>query len=292
MPGPSHPIAIVARRITGGPNADTPRYWFDNHPFKTHVFNALSSTFPEGERFFVRSVRHYSERIQGEDLQEQVAQFTSQEGYHGIEHDHHIDILRAQGYHGINRYIDFDKRSLNWLNRRFPRFSLAATAAIEHFTAILANQLLSHPERWIKPMHPDMRLLWQWHAAEETEHKAVAFDVFQQVSGSYGIRIAAMVVETLGLLADVFFRTVYFLYRDGQLLRPRLWAEGWRFVWGRKGVFGSVLRDYWRYYHRDFHPWDCDNYPLVTEFVRAHEESLRMAGKKTRRKRSPGPIPS
>jgi predicted metal-dependent hydrolase len=240
----------------------------------------ISSTFPEGERFFVRSVRHYLGNIHGEELQRQVAQFTSQEGYHGIEHDDHIDILRAQGYSGIDRCIAFDKRSLNWLNRRFPRFSLAATAAIEHFTAILANQLLSHPERWIEPMHPDMQLLWQWHAAEETEHKAVAFDVYQQVSGSYGIRVAAMGVETLGLLADVFFRTAYFLYRDGKLFRPRLWLEGWRFVWGRKGVFGSVLRDYRRYYRRDFHPWDCDNYRLVTEFLTAHEGSLRAAKKK------------
>ncbi len=272
-----HSPAIVPRRIVGGPSADTPRYWFDGHPFKTHVFNALSSTFPEGERFFVRSVRHYRDRIHGEPLSQQIRAFTSQEGRHGIEHDRHIGILRAQGYTRIDRFIGFDKRALNWLNRRAPLFSLAATAAIEHFTAIMANQLLSRPDLWTDPMHPDMRILWQWHAVEETEHKAVAFDVFQQLGGRYGLRVAAMAVETLGFLADVFFRTVYFLHRDGCLFRPRLWAEGWRFVWGRDGLFRSILRDYWRYYRLGFHPWDCDNYQLVTEFLEANRGRLQEA---------------
>lgn len=270
-------LTIVPRRIPETLSADTPRYWFDQHPFKTHVFNALSSTFPVGERFFVRSVRNYRDQIQGEELKRQVRDFTSQEGYHGIEHDHHIEILRGQGYTGIDRFIDFDKRTLDWLCRKHPRFALAATAAIEHFTAILAHQLLSRPDLWVEPMHPDIRLLWQWHAAEETEHKAVAFDVYQQVSGRYGFRVGVMVLETIGLLADVFFRTTYFLYRDGKLFSLKLWIDGWRFMWGRGGFLRSIFSDYWMYYRRGFHPWQRDNYHLVTDFLQGAGRALRDA---------------
>lgn len=258
-------LKLKPRKIALALSANMPRYWFDNHPFKTHYFNALSSIFPVGERFFVRSVRYYLGEMTNASLRNKVKDFVRQEGHHSIEHDAHIKLLLEQGYVRVRFYERCDKAILDYLNRHFPRFSLAATVALEHFTAIMSNELMSHQKRWIDPMHEDMRRLWRWHCVEEIEHKAVAYDVYQEVCGSYGLRISAMVLETVGLLLDSLLRTAYFLWKDGLFWRPRIWWQGIGFVWGRQGAMRSVLRDYFRFYRRDFHPWKHNNYHLVEE---------------------------
>ena len=268
-------LDVTPRKIDLAISPDTPRYWFDGHPFKSHYFNALSSTFPVGERFFVRSVRHYLDDIDNESLKQKVSNFVSQEGRHSIEHDAHIELLAAQGYQGIRRFEQIDRAILGFLNRHFPRFALAATISLEHFTAILANELLEYPERWTAPMHEDMRLLWQWHAIEETEHKAVAFDVYQEIGGSYGLRVTAMVVETIGLLLDVLARTGYLLWKDGLFWKPHVWWQGVRFVWGKHGALRSIISNYFKFYRRDFHPWQDNNYHLVKEFVTTHQGDFK-----------------
>ena len=258
---------FVPKEIRSPLSPDTPRYWFDNHPYKTHFFNALSTSFPVGERFFIRSVRNYESRITDPRLKNQVLQFVGQEGRHRVEHNHHIDLLLQQGYGGIRVFERFVQRLLDFLNKHFPLYSLAATVSIEHLTAIMADQLLRHPERWSAPMHPDMRLLWQWHAVEETEHKAVAFDVYQQVFGSYYLRVFAMFLESTGFLLDILARTIYFLWKDGKLFNLRLWVQGIIFVWGPKGVFGSVMLEYFKFYLPGFHPWQNDNRELIQQFL-------------------------
>ena len=263
---------FVPKEIRSPLSPDTPRYWFDNHPFKTHFFNALSTSFPVGERFFIRSVRNYESRITDPRLKNQVLQFVGQEGRHRVEHNHHIDLLLQQGYGGIQVFERFVQRLLDFLNKHFPLYSLAATVSIEHLTAIMADQLLRHPERWSAPMHPDMRLLWQWHAVEETEHKAVAFDVYQQVFGSYYLRVFAMLLESSGFLLDILARTIYFLWKDGKLFNLRLWIQGIIFVWGPKGVFGSVMLEYFKFYLPGFHPWQNDNRELIEEFLREYRK--------------------
>ncbi len=266
-------LTITPKEIHSALSPETPRYWFDNHPFKTHYFNALSSSFPVGERFFIRSVRHYEPQITDTKLSQQILQFVGQEGHHRIEHRRHIDILLAQGYGGVRRFERFVQSLLDFLNKRFPLYSLAATVALEHFTAILADQLLRYPDRWLAQMHPDMRLLWHWHAIEEAEHKAVAFDVYQQVSGNYLLRISAMIVETAGLLLDMLARTVYFLWKDGKLFNLRLWFEGVAFVWGRRGTLGSVIGDYFKFFRPSFHPWQNDNYDLIQQFLADYKKN-------------------
>jgi len=273
-------LDFVPKEIDAPLSPDTPRYWFDNHPYKTHFFNALSTSFPVGERFFIRSVRNYESRITDPRLKNQVLQFVGQEGRHRVEHNHHIDLLLQQGYGGIRVFERFVQRLLDFLNKHFPMYSLAATVSIEHLTAIMADQLLRHPERWSAPMHPDMRLLWQWHAVEETEHKAVAFDVYQQVFGSYYLRIFAMLLESTGFLLDILARTIYFLWKDGKLFSLRLWMQGIAFVWGPKGVFGSIILEYFKFYLPGFHPWKNDNRELIREFLADYEKRLSTTGNK------------
>jgi predicted metal-dependent hydrolase len=254
---------IVVRDIRFELSDAIPRYWFDGDPAKTHFMNALSTTFPDGEAFFVRAVMHYRDRIGSSELKAQIARFAGQEGTHAREHSAHVDLLVRQGYGGIAWLNAEADRQGRWANRTLPLLSLASTAALEHLTAIMANRALRDPAYWREPMHPDIAPLWQWHAIEEAEHKAVAFDVLQQVSSSYGLRALALVLAAASLWADNLVRFGYFAWKDGLFFRPKIWLDMLRFVWGRDGLYGSLWRDFFAWFRPGFHPWQQDNRALI-----------------------------
>jgi len=163
---PAPAPAIPIRRPAGSLSREIPRHWNGDDAFATHFLNALSSTFPFGEAFFVRSVLHYRDRIEDPGLQARIRGFAGQEGQHSRVHAEHVEMLIAQGYSAIetrNRIVD---RIVRWHNRRLPKLSLAMTAALEHLTALLARQLLSEPELRTGKMDPEMSRLWRWHALE------------------------------------------------------------------------------------------------------------------------------
>lgn len=254
--------SIHVRELDRVPDETTPRYWFGDDVFITHFFNAISSTFPEGERFFIRSVRRYADQIDEGALGRDVTAFVGQEGQHSKAHDAHVALLVEQGYRIVRTFNRNQRVVMTWLNNRAPRVSLALTIAIEHVTAVTAHQILEHPDVWIDPMHPDMQPLWRWHAVEETEHKAVAFDVYQQVVGSVWLRRLAMLDATFGFLAEVFLRHSCMLIRDRQF-RPGVLWRGFRTLFGRDGfvrVLLPRLRDFFRH---DFHPWHHENRALL-----------------------------
>ena len=70
----------------------------------THIANGVNLLFPAGERFFVRSVKHYLDRIEDEHLKERVRGFFGQEGRHAKEHDVFNRILEEQGY-DVDRFL-------------------------------------------------------------------------------------------------------------------------------------------------------------------------------------------
>jgi predicted metal-dependent hydrolase len=250
-----HPAQSLSR--------DIPRHWMAGDAFATHFLNALSSTFPFGEAFFVRSVLHYRDQISEPRLLRKIRGFAGQEGEHSRVHDDHLEMLLAQGYTALATRNRFGDRVTRWHNRRLPKLSLTITAALEHLTALLARQLLSDPERRTADMHPEMARLWRWHALEEAEHKAVAYDVLMQVAPSHSRRVVAMALNTLGLSIEVFDRLVYMLWKDGLLFRTKTWSSGWRFLFGEGGFLRGLGADYRAWYHRDFHPNEIDDRALI-----------------------------
>lgn len=260
---PSHPLS---RAI--------PRYWYGGDPFATHFFDALSSTFPFGEAFFVRSVLRYRDQIDDPELLRRIRGFAGQEGQHSRVHDEHVGILSGQGYSALetrNRFVD---RIARWQNRRAPKISLSMTAALEHLTALLARQVLSNPALRTGEMHPEMARLWRWHALEEAEHKAVAFDVLMKVAPSYSRRVCVMAFNTLGLSIEILDRIVYMLWKDGLLFKAATWTGGWRFLFGRNGYLRGLGADYRAWYRRDFHPNAIDDRPLIEANLLSIEAEL------------------
>ena len=262
---PSDPTSASASDL-----GEIPRDWWGDDPFRTHFADALSSTFPFGEAFFVRSVQHYADRVEDPALRRAVRAFAGQEGQHSRLHDEHVELLARHGYRGLVTRNAFVDRIMRWHNRRAPRLSLAVTAAVEHLTAILARQLLENRGGWVDDMHPTMKDLWQWHALEEAEHKAVAFDVMQAAGIPRWMRVYAMVGNTFGLALETFDRMVYMLWKDGRLFEPRLWTRGFAFLFGRGGFLRGVGRDYRAWYRADFHPDEIDDRALIA----AHAERL------------------
>lgn len=254
---------IPIRRPAHSLSCELPRHWYGGDPFATHFLNALSSTFPFGEAFFVRSVLRYREEIDDPELLRKIRGFAGQEGQHSRVHDEHVQILVAQGYTALetrNRFVD---RIARWHNRHTPKLSLSMTAGLEHLTALLARQVLSDPELRTGRMHPEMARLWRWHALEEAEHKAVAFDVLMQVAPSHSRRVITMALNTVGLSIEILDRMVYMLWKDGLLFKRTTWSGGWRFLFGEGGFLRGLGADYRAWYHRGFHPNDIDDRPLI-----------------------------
>jgi predicted metal-dependent hydrolase len=263
MPSSDRREAIVVRRPSLAIDAEIPRYWNGGDPFATHFMNALSSVFPDGEAFFVLAVLRYRDRIDDPALERAIRAFAAQEGQHSGQHDRHVALLLEQGYSALawrNRMV---RRVTRWSVRRTPRLALAGTAALEHLTALLARKLLSSPERWTGGMDPRIAPLWQWHALEEAEHKAVAFDVLARVAPGYPLRVFALAINTLGLFIEILDRTAYMLWKDGLLFRRAVWAGGLRFLFGRQGLLRGLGAEYRAWYRRDFHPNDWDDSELI-----------------------------
>jgi len=258
---------IQTRNIAFDLPADLPRHWHSGDPYITHFFNGLSLMFPDGERFFMDSVRRFQDRVTEPRLREEVRGFLGQEGIHGREHHRYNELLEAQGYPArkLERFVQWGIA----IDRKLPaKWQLAVTCALEHFTAIFAEVVLREPG-FFRDAHPAMARLWTWHALEETEHKAVAFDVYQTVApgfGGYLRRIAAMAIVTVLFGLQILIHESVLVRRDGMLWKLGARRKAFRFLWVNPGFLALGLRHYRRYYHRDFHPWQRDSSELVARW--------------------------
>lgn len=241
--------------------------WLDDNAFLTAFFNGMSITFPIGEKFFIDSVRHYADQITDPTLQEHVKGFCGQEGFHRREHQRYNEILcEARGYN-LEKLEGTLTRRLKWAQKNLsPLQNLAITVAIEHFTAVLA-ELLLRPGSTLDRAEPSMRALWRWHAAEEMEHKAVAFDVYRAVGGSEELRLAVMRRASVLMSVELTKALFYILKKDGQLFNLKLWRAGLAGLFGKNGAFSGGWAPYKAFYTHGFHPWQQDTRELLVQWA-------------------------
>lgn len=208
---------VPARRISFEESLrDMPQHFAaEGNLIESHLAAALSSLFPDGEDFFVRSVRRYRDQITDPALRKQVAGFIGQEAVHGREHRVLNDRLDELGYKTVKPMERFTRRGLAFRERVAPPIAnLAATAALEHFTATLAELLLSSEEMRNRFGHDAIRDVFVWHALEESEHKAVAFDVYKAVGGSERMRVWTMKGIRLGFVVGLVLQVAVSLLLD------------------------------------------------------------------------------
>ncbi len=230
------------------------RDWFDNNAFITAWHNALSITFPLGEKFFIDSVRHFADQIEDEKLKSEISSFCGQEGFHRREHELYNETLcKARGY-DLALLEGRVAKGLGFARKRFnPMEQLAITVALEHITAIMAEFHLREDSPFRGKPEKVMEELWHWHGAEELEHKSVAFDVYRAMSGSDKVRVAALRRSTVLIIWRALTGVVHMLRKDGRLFSLQVWKQGAKFLLGREGLFRSIWPSYKLFFHADFH---------------------------------------
>jgi len=256
----TNPPPIIPReKLNFGLDGDIPRFWLDGDPFKTRYFDAMSTLFPIGERFFITCVRDYKDRITDKKVLADIRDFTRQEGQHSMVHTAYNDRLQAQGIRVDRILSGQEKRLFGIIRKHFSReFTLGITAAAEHITAIMADCFVERREILARA-DERIRALYIWHAMEEMEHKAVAYDVMQNVAKvGYFKRIGAMLMVTTMFPYHVFKIMSHMLKVDGfsRWQRARIWAKGLWWLYGPKGMLTPLAGQYFAYLKPSFHPWE------------------------------------
>lgn len=242
------------------------RDWHGGSAFRTAYFNAMSLLFPLGEKFFIDTVCHFRKQINNPKLLDEIAAFRAQEATHRLQHQKYNQLLCERRGYDLERFERPLRDRMAWAYRTFSaRHRLAGTAANEHLTAIMADDLLEFRDA-MSDADPNVASLWLWHAIEETEHKAVAFDVFIAVGGTVRERRQALAMNTYFFFRDTFRNLCIMLKHDGKLWSPREWYDGFKFLFVKPGILRRVISAYLRFYRKDFHPWQHDNQELIAKW--------------------------
>jgi uncharacterized protein len=248
----------VVRRLLIDLDTPPARHWCGGDAFRTAWFNALSMSFPSGEQFFIDAVRAGSQTLPEAERQRfepAIKAFIGQEATHRRIHALFNTHLAARGL--VNHWEVRALRRIQQLESADPRIAIGATAATEHLTAILAEHLLTDPMS-LQGAEPRWVTLWRWHASEETEHRATAFDLYRAMGGNEEWRLRLFRVVTWHFVTDALRQTVNNLWHDGSFWRANTWLEGWRFLLGPHGWLRALAGPWRRYRAADFHPSQQD----------------------------------
>lgn len=258
-------LTITPRDRRFGRDRARGRHWLNNDPIATAFFNALSITFPRGEAFFIDSVRAFRDDVPTK-LAGEIAAFIRQEVVHGREHLAFNRQMTDQGY-DVSRLDDDVTLVLDLAYGRPPIVRLAATMALEHFTAILAHELLRDPSH-LDGADPELAALWRWHAVEEIEHKGVAHDTWVHATRDWTrfkrwwVRTLMMLIVTRHFLHHRARGMMDLLRQDG-IIGGRAWGGLLRYALVRPGILRRIALPWAGYFLPGFHPWAVDDRALI-----------------------------
>jgi predicted metal-dependent hydrolase len=243
-----------------------PRHWLGGRKSVTTFFDNLSTFFPAGERFFIAAVRAHDAHVTSDALRADVRAFAGQEGFHSKAHEGYNALLERQGYPAkqLEREI---AELLVWVTKRTNRRQrLGATCALEHLTSLLAKMLMDS-DHALDGADETMASLWTWHAVEENEHKAVAFDVYRATNAPYWERALAMVLANVIFWPKLIEHQARMMAVDGTSTSAREWLALLHYTFIEPGVVRRILPEYVSYFRPGFHPNDIDSSALIAKWV-------------------------
>ncbi|MDO9005317.1 MAG: metal-dependent hydrolase [Aquabacterium sp.] len=271
-----HATIVPRENLDFGLDGDIPKYWMDNDPFKTRFFDAMSTLFPMGEKFFITSVREFKDQITSPKLQQEVKDFTRQEAQHSLVHRQYNERLKKQGVEidSINEQLE-TRLFVDAFKLTTPLQRLAVTSALEHLTSMMCTSFFERRELLDKS-DARVRALYAWHAIEEVEHKAVAFDVLTQVAkAGYWQRNLAMLTVSFGFPLTVSKIMNHMFKVDGfsRWQRVGMWAKGLWWFYKPGGLFMPTLGYYLAYYKPGFHPWKVKEMPSYGTWLQTFQRT-------------------
>ncbi|RYD67334.1 MAG: metal-dependent hydrolase [Sphingomonadales bacterium] len=266
------------RRFGRGQRQD--RLWLNGDVAATAFYNALSVTFPKGEAYFIESVKAFRDGVD-EKLAREIKAFTVQEVVHSREHvafnkrvlDHGYDITRLESR--VDQVLA--------IARSRPKIvQLAATMALEHYTAILAAELIKNPKH-LEGADQANGDLWRWHALEEIEHKGVAYDTYLHATRGmsrwkrWKIKSLTMLLITFTFWKHRIEGTLDLMAQDG--------VSGWRakamvakYLLVSPGIVTRMIPAWMSYFLPGFHPWNHDDRALIQKAESDYEAAILPQG--------------
>jgi uncharacterized protein len=267
LPTPKN-LTIPPRDRRFGRETPVPRLWHGGRFEATAIYNALSTTFPVGEAYFVESVRAFAKGTPPK-LAEEIKGFTTQEVIHSREHAAFNRRATESGY-DLSKLEQRVEERLAVARARAPVANVAATMALEHFTAILAHQLLADPSH-LDGAEPETAELWRWHACEEIEHKGVAYDTWLWATRDWSrwkrwkVKAKVMLYVTRNFLVDRTTGALELMRQDG-VTGPRAWRLLLWYLWVRPGMFRKIAGAWLKFFVPGFHPWNEDDRHLLAAY--------------------------
>ena len=257
----------------------SPRRWWAGEPFGTAWHNALSATFPRGEAFFIEAVKAHREGADPK-LEAEIRAFIKQEINHTREHIALNRLAEDAGYD--IKAIDARVAEMLALTKDRPAIAnLAVTMALEHYTAMMAAEFLANPKHFAEA-DPEVRDMWRWHAAEEIEHKGVAYDTWLHATRDWSgwkrwkVRSLVMISVTARFFKNRWTDSLELLKQDD--------ITGWKAKWGllkyltvSPGVVRRIFPAWLAYFKPGFHPWDHDDRKLIKLYEGDFEDALMPA---------------
>jgi predicted metal-dependent hydrolase len=244
------------------------RLWHGGRVEATAIYNSLSTSFPDGEAYFVESVRYFRD-LAPPKLADEIKAFTTQEAIHSREHDAFNRRATDAGY-DLSKLEARVRQRLELSKDRWPGINLAATMGLEHFTAIFAHQILSDPSN-LEGADPEAAELWRWHCVEEIEHKGVAYDTWLYVTRDWSrwkrwnIKRKLMLFVSRNFIVDRTQGALELMRQDG-VTGLRAWRLLLTYMWVRPGLFRKAIIPWLKFFMPGFHPWNEDDRHLLAGY--------------------------
>ena len=247
---------IVPRNVSFGISKNAERHWFGGDLNCTAMMDCMSIFLPEGERFFISSLKHYRQYIDDEEVLAAVKGYSVQEAFHTREHEDYNNSLRAFGYD-----VDgMEAPAKDWLRRPLmPVKKLAATCAMEHLTMTYSLVTIRVPQLLEQAPAPYKRM-WMWHAVEELEHCTVALDVYRKVTKDwpawkrYGLRVGAFSVVFFRIWQQHAKNMARYARKDGVKTDWKYWLRVGHMTFIQPGFIRRGAGNLFRYFLPGYHP--------------------------------------
>ncbi len=272
-------LIITPRDRRFGRNTAQARWWLGGDPIATAFFNSLSVTFPRGEAFFIESVKAFRDGASPK-LASEIKAFVQQEVVHGREHIAFNNRVADAGY-DLSRIEKQVTDSLELTKGRPQILNLAVTMALEHYTAIMAQQFLKD-EAHFANADAESRNLWRWHAIEEIEHKGVAYDTWLHATRDFSrwkrwkIKSIMMFLVTKNFWTNRVKGALDLLAQDG-ITGPRALGRVLWFMFGTPGIVRRLIPAWSAFFLPGFHPWNHDDRHLI-QLVDSDYADARLPG--------------
>lgn len=268
-------VPIRHMKFDFDPKLIDPKF-FMNSELASAYFASLSIFLTLGEDLVIDTARYHRDFIQDPLLKQRVTSLIGQEAIHSKMHEEMNDAYLARNlpvklFRFLAHYV------FEYGFNRLPQpMKLSLMAGIEHFTAVLAEYMMNHEEIFFHSHDEKQRAIWMWHMLEESEHKDIAYDVFQALSNNYALRIAGFfpALITILVLISVASTIVPFYRKPSNLISWSYWKDiprSFSLIFGLKdGVYGSSIKHIFDYLRPSFHPNDHD----TSAFLEYYKERL------------------